>query len=401
MKEYRFKDLVSIKGTDIKDWYVEFESDIQKKQGFYAKKNEIICQISFFKCVDNTIVGGRNYHKLRAPETAVYDFTVLTGIVSNLVPVSLMELEKRNFVVCKSSNNVMEMANAFIERNCKYEIVDDLFSGEKHIVWTHKYYQWFSDSFLYEGNAFQLRFLPVNKSYFHYPPYIRLDNSKEQFVFQYEKKEFSNHKFVKGDVFHFVFEHNKHLEYQIKQTAANTNDPDYKQVTFAMLPQDIQLFASENLIAIRCEFQNGDASLDLIKENDLASYTFRLYFQEYIKALEKCGINIDSINVSDSIDTEEKAKDFLSNSTCYVYLMKDEINGYHKIGISNKPEYRERTLQSEKPTVVLVCAKEYPSRTIAEAIESALHKAFGEKRIRGEWFNLCVKDVSEIITTLS
>jgi hypothetical protein len=72
-----------------------------------------------------------------------------------------------------------------------------------------------------------------------------------------------------------------------------------------------------------------------------------------------------------------------------------------KIGISNRPEYRERTLQSEKPTIELLCAKQYPSRTIAEAIEGALHKAFGEKRLRGEWFNLSDQDVIDLKITLS
>ena len=81
-------------------------------------------------------------------------------------------------------------------------------------------------------------------------------------------------------------------------------------------------------------------------------------------------------------------------------LYRDETNGYHKIGISNKPEYRERTLQSEKPTIALLCAKEFPTRIIAEAIESALHKAFEDKRLRGEWFDLSDKDVMEITMTL-
>ena len=85
---------------------------------------------------------------------------------------------------------------------------------------------------------------------------------------------------------------------------------------------------------------------------------------------------------------------------CYVYLMKDIANGYHKIGISNHPEYREGTLQSEKPTIELVCARQYPSRAIASAIESALDTAFAEKRLRGEWFELGENEVNDIIQTL-
>ena len=33
----------------------------------------------------------------------------------------------------------------------------------------------------------------------------------------------------------------------------------------------------------------------------------------------------------------------------YAYLMCDEALGYHKIGMSRKPEHREKTLQAERP----------------------------------------------------
>lgn len=88
------------------------------------------------------------------------------------------------------------------------------------------------------------------------------------------------------------------------------------------------------------------------------------------------------------------------NDRCYVYLMIDTTNGYHKIGISNKPGYREKTLQSEKPTIELICHKHFPSRKISESIEKALHETFKEKRIRGEWFNLNELDIGQIMETL-
>ena len=86
--------------------------------------------------------------------------------------------------------------------------------------------------------------------------------------------------------------------------------------------------------------------------------------------------------------------------TSYFDLMKDISNGYHKIGISNTPEYRERTLQSEKPTIEMLACKKFPTRKIAEAIESALHTAYSQQRVRGEWFNLKEEDVAAIIETL-
>ena len=85
---------------------------------------------------------------------------------------------------------------------------------------------------------------------------------------------------------------------------------------------------------------------------------------------------------------------------CYVYLMLDNSNGYHKIGISNTPEYREKTLQSEKPSIEMLTCKKFPTRKIAEVIESALHTAYSQQRLRGEWFDLNEEDVAAIIETL-
>lgn len=87
--------------------------------------------------------------------------------------------------------------------------------------------------------------------------------------------------------------------------------------------------------------------------------------------------------------------------TCFVYLMHDTSNDFYKIGISKDPQYRERTLQSEKPTIEKICAKEFPTRQIAEALESALHKSFATKRIRGEWFSLTPDDIANVKATLA
>lgn len=82
--------------------------------------------------------------------------------------------------------------------------------------------------------------------------------------------------------------------------------------------------------------------------------------------------------------------------TCYTYLMRDNSTGCYKIGISKKPEYRERTLQSEKPSIEMLCAKPYPNKKLAHAIEQALHKVYADKRVRGEWFRLDVTDIKQI-----
>nr|WP_236027380.1 GIY-YIG nuclease family protein [Gelidibacter pelagius] len=76
--------------------------------------------------------------------------------------------------------------------------------------------------------------------------------------------------------------------------------------------------------------------------------------------------------------------------------MKDLANGYYKIGISNNPTYREKTLQSEKPTIELIKSKLFSNRKVAVAFERSLHKTYENKRLRGEWFELSERDIKEI-----
>jgi len=97
---------------------------------------------------------------------------------------------------------------------------------------------------------------------------------------------------------------------------------------------------------------------------------------------------------SDFLDENNRVQD------CYVYLMVDTTNNYHKIGISNKPEYRERTLQSERPTIELVACEKFPNKKIASSIERYLHNTYSEKHKRGEWFDLNETEVTKIKKTL-
>lgn len=136
---------------------------------------------------------------------------------------------------------------------------------------------------------------------------------------------------------------------------------------------------------------NYDKLYDAIwgKMNNLAVKDFVNKYLDYSNQIVEI-IEEDRQLVSNKADQER----------CYVYLMVDTTNHFYKIGISNDPKYREHTLQSDKPTIELICAKAFPSRVIADAIESALHKAFSKKRIRGEWFNLSDEDVRYLCETL-
>lgn len=109
-------------------------------------------------------------------------------------------------------------------------------------------------------------------------------------------------------------------------------------------------------------------------------------------------LDVDDIN-SEKIDhfeyslTSQKEKKVSKKKK--IYLMIDTITGFCKIGISVNPNYRESTLQSEKPSVELIWSSS-DIKSNAKEIERELHEQFSDKRIRGEWFNLTVEDINYI-----
>ena len=181
---------------------------------------------------------------------------------------------------------------------------------------------------------------------------------------------------------------------------ANVYDVSY----FCELSQsDIDCMRENNCVSWRVRF-GKQPLMSIVGSNEsswcpkeFAGEVFKAYANQYMDLIEELSDEHTIVFSSPVISNAS----IIANDTCYVYLMYDSSNGYYKIGISNQPEYRERTLQSEKPTIEKICAKEYPNRTIASAIESALHKAYESKRLRGEWFALDADDVNAIIATLS
>ena len=75
-----------------------------------------------------------------------------------------------------------------------------------------------------------------------------------------------------------------------------------------------------------------------------------------------------------------------------LYLMKDEHLGKYKIGVSNNPEHRERTLSAQKPSIKLVGQWKGLASN-----EKLWHQHFKEQRVRGEWFNLTKAQVRFLV----
>ena len=134
------------------------------------------------------------------------------------------------------------------------------------------------------------------------------------------------------------------------------------------------------------------AAADLSSKYTEEDYILYCFLCKSHKVVENIDLTDVQATYFNSIGTED---------SCYLYLMKDFNTGYYKIGISNSPEYREKTLQSEKPTIEMISNKKYISRKIAHSFEQALHKTFSNKRVRGEWFDLNQRDVKEIEFTLN
>lgn len=74
-----------------------------------------------------------------------------------------------------------------------------------------------------------------------------------------------------------------------------------------------------------------------------------------------------------------------------IYLMRNNRNGFIKIGQSDNPRSREKTLQSEEPEIELL-----KSWHGIVGQEKELHEKFSHLRLRGEWFKLDVEHMELI-----
>lgn len=211
-----------------------------------------------------------------------------------------------------------------------------------------------------------------------------------------------------GDKFFILLDNDDVLEFDINKKSFhlyNSLNDTYKQVyenRVLLYKEDLNIL-SQYLIKDWRIITSGNRKIEGMrsfggsrhnyeKKEDL-QLALKNLFVDYNKIVNK----IESYKPLSKLDVDDKIS--LAEG-CFLYLMKDFANGFYKIGISNNPEYRERTLQSEKPTIEMIASKRYPTRPIAESIEKALHGAYSEKRLRGEWFELDVNDVENIRETL-
>lgn len=268
----------------------------------------------------------------------------------------------------------------------KYHIEQDEFTAIKSIAWN-------LDDPDYE-DSFRSKYGLNPDSYID----LNVENNLPVMILGFFRNRIQ---IYKRDTISFKFEDDRNLHFPV--LAPPIKNGRLSTVSIALNANDINEFETVQWKKIRIEHFNGEAPVIIENEclpchsEGFAQAYFMKYVYEYKQALKELEIALNSVPKHHVYGNEGLSQ---SDEACYVYLMIDNSNGYHKIGISNHPDYREKTLQSEKPAIEKVCAKRFPSRIIAQSIESALHTAFASKRIRGEWFNLSEKEVAQIIETL-
>ena len=171
-------------------------------------------------------------------------------------------------------------------------------------------------------------------------------------------------------------------------------------VIIPISPSDIECFSTKKLFTIRIgkDENNHDYSVDADEQEALMRFA-----TSFKQAIENMVEDKEFQAWCERVDREYAEKEAMKKKeeeACWVYLMHDLANNTYKIGISNKPEYRERTLQSEKPTIEKIAAKQFPTRAIAKAFEASLHKVYEMRHMRGEWFRLEPNEVEDVKKTL-
>ena len=349
-------------------WYIE--------DGDFCKKNDLICLVQFLN------EGKQNEEKMIADENGIVKHKT-DRIYFNTID----EVKSKSFY--EIDLKIAQMNVALIEYNG--------FNQSSNLTWnfvggrlTDKYD--LAGFIILWGNNSERLFLTINHL-----------NKKDYLVVRFPTKDFDcriNDKieflFENGDVLSLILTESSYFHSTIQDFGINK----INEVKILLTTESIKKL-STNIIAewrivfgsrseVKGKFNNVETSRKIFKLENIPLMIMNLA-QSFLIEVSNIKEYEPTTVIADDIEKEE----------CYVYLMHDTSNNYHKIGISNNPQYRERTLQSEKPTIELISSKKLPSRLIALSIEKALHESFKDKNLRGEWFDLDKSDVADIIKTLT
>lgn len=354
---------------------------------------------SNFRSFDKWLVSDGDYVEIDTPIFQFNDYNFQkhknyskkAGFVCLIDPKKVVSLKANELMYIIRESDKQRVKERFI--NISNQIIDE-FSKSTTIKWDRV-----SSSF-FRSEGIKLKSDDRLTDFLFTFNYI---NDSDHIVFHFNPKQTRPKQF---DKVLFLFESEEQIQFELTVNPISLkNKKGDKIVEYKVLitKSELEQFSTLNLkkwkislVGDKREILGGDIGGDgfYYSKNNLQIVT-KKFANEYMNLVKKTIPDYKPTELKQGTNTDTTITEF-----CFVYLMFDTSNGYYKIGISNKPEYRERTLQSEKPTIEMIASKRYPTRPIAESIEKALHGAYSEKRLRGEWFELDVNDVENIRETL-
>ena len=247
---------------------------------------------------------------------------------------------------------------------------------------------------------------------------INHTNNNNYIIFITKQKELV---LMESDIISFLFEDDIILKFKIEKNSFKSskkihllNNETYFETSLIITNNELAEFQNKKFLKWKIEISKNNINIiggDLYIGGHYTGKEVIGSCNYNTKELQQILINKFSKEFQETVEIEnpnfkgivyrENANESVKEEECYVYLMVDLTNNYYKIGISNSPKYREFTLQSEKPTIELIASKKFINRKIAKSFEFALHTAYKEKRIRGEWFELNNSEINEIKYTLN
>ena len=164
----------------------------------------------------------------------------------------------------------------------------------------------------------------------------------------------------------------------MKKSRVNTYKID--EDGFILKAYDIPIFTIKELKEL----------IRIIKKT-LKMYSDENYDDNRIHELNEEACNNAMQDTRDNLKNQGQEKKVKKVNKTFIYIMIDYNTGYYKIGHSKNVIRRERTLQSEKPTIELLYTFEGDVKD-----ERDLHENYKDLRVRGEWFALEDYMVEEI-----
>lgn len=372
-----------------------------KKDGDFVNKNEKICilMIEKFKAgcyFQSTEAGILETKKIK--DEIVNSNDIIYSIHFDDSYAKKLEAIEEQRKIEEETNIVKSLLNRPIIE------VDD-FTNNKNILWQYIGGSW--------SSAIKTRSVD-NKIQFYFS--FNHINDKNYIIFLTKSNQLV---LSKEDKISFLFENNEIINFVVnensykstKQICIISSDKIF-ETKILITNEELKIFQSEKFSKWKIHISKNDISHIggeiYIGDNSVDNSNYQTKVHQQL-VINKLASDFEEILLKEkpefiglnNRDVLFEKNELIQTDECYVYLMIDLTNNFHKIGISNSPKYREFTLQSEKPTIELLASKKFINRKIAKSFENALHSTYSDKRLRGEWFKLDEAEINEIIYTLN